>query len=111
MYQLPVSLTKRLRQLGIDEEEKERLIIKYSEEAKEYIALMLPNFNLSDKQVNILSEAYIQYQLFSYVELESLVEDKKNFLETVIEKIRENKENDSNLNIKENKNKKRIRVF
>lgn len=107
MYKLPIALSLRLRNLGISEEEEKDLILKYNEEALEYIALMLPNFKLTEKQESILTEAYIQYQLFAYVEIESLVRDKKIFLEEMIEKIKEN----NNQEKQEVERKLRIRVF
>lgn len=111
MYKLPKALILRLKSLAISDEEINGLIEKYELEAREYISLMLPNLFLTDIQKEILYNTYIQYQLFSYVELENLVQDKKIFLDDMITKILENEDKKMEEEKKESANSKRIRVF
>ena len=89
MLNLTPILKKRLLQYGLDESEIHNRIDEYVGETREYISLVLPNYKLTDGQIKIIMDNYVQYKLFSMLEMESFVEDKRLFLDNIINTIKE----------------------
>lgn len=89
MFNLTPILKKRLLQYGLDESEIQNRIDEYVGETREYISLVLPNYKLTDGQIKIIMDNYVQYKLFSMLEMESFVEDKRLFLDNIINTIKE----------------------
>ncbi|WP_068449154.1 hypothetical protein [Caviibacter abscessus] len=110
--ELPEALKLRLKDLGYTEVMIRENIEKYSKQAEQYIALRLGNsYILSDIQKEILIDNYIQYQLFAVVELDSLVEDKRIFLEHIFDEIKQNIDKTRQNKIEDNKRSRGIMVF
>lgn len=110
-YKLSDMLRLKLKKLGLSDQDIEMKIIEYEEEAVVFINMRLGAIQLEEKQVELLSNNYIQYQLFSFLEMESFVADKRDFLENLIEDIIKN-EKEKDINKKEkNRSNTRIKIF
>lgn len=118
MFKLQNILRHRLLQIGLTEEDILTQINEYKDEARDYLSLVLPDIIINESQKKILIDTYIQYKLFSMIEMDGIVEDKKEHLDMLVEKILEN-EKDKRRRQKELKelekdnklNTKRIMVF
>lgn len=85
MYKLPTVLKNRLLDYEFTEESINESIKKYKQETRDYLSLVLLDFSkITQAQLEILEDIYIQYKLFSVVEAEALVEDKKQALDEMI---------------------------
>ena len=107
-YELPQALEIRLNKLGYNDEKITEKITEYSEEARVYINLELEGFELKEEEIYLIKNNYIQYKLFSDVEMESLVEDKRIFIRELIVNIKKNK---LRLQNEEKEKPKRTKVF
>ena len=107
-YELPQALKIRLNKLGYNDEKITEKITEYSEEARVYINLELEGFELKEEETHLIKNNYIQYKLFSDVEMESLVEDKRIFIRELIANIKKNK---LRLQNEEREKAKRTKVF
>lgn len=115
MFKLQEVLKHRLYQLGLTDDDILNQITEYEQEARDYISLVLPNIKLTDGQLKVVIGAYVQYKLFSMVEMEGLVIDKKEYFDRIIDKIIENENNkiaqEKELKEVKTRNSKRIMVF
>lgn len=111
MYELSPILRDRLIGIGLTNDEIDRKIEEYRFQAREYFSLVLSDIELTENQLNILTENYIQYKLFSMIEMESLVEDKKATISELVDAIKENHRNMKVNEDNKKNNTKRIMVF
>lgn len=110
-YELSGMLKVRLVRLGMDETDISLKIEELKKQANAFIEMRLGEIVLTDKQKEILENNYIQYELFAQLEMENFTQDKRIFLDNLIEDIiRQDKEKKSKQ--QENRaNNARIRVY
>lgn len=107
-YELPQALKDQLELLGYTSQDIDKKIGKYSEEARTYIKGELEGFEITEDEICLIRNNYIQYKLFSDVEMESMVEDKRIFLKDFINSIKKNK---LRLQLEEKEKPRRIMVL
>lgn len=111
MFSLSPVLKKRLVQYGLSEDEIQSKIKEYIGETRDYVSLVLPNFILTDGQLKIITDNYVQYKLFSMLEMETFVEDKRIFLESIIESIKRDKKESAENIVNEKSQTRGLKVF
>lgn len=111
MYSLSPILKKRLIQYGLNEDEIQTKIKEYVGETRDYVSLVLPNFLLTEGQLKIITDNYVQYKLFSMLEMETFVEDKRIFLDSIIDSIKRDKKESMENNINQKAQNKGLMVF
>lgn len=111
MFSLSPILKRRLIQYGLSEQEIQNKIEEYVGETRDYVSLVLPNFILTDGQLKIITDNYVQYKLFSMLEMETFVEDKRIFLDSIIESIKRDKKESIENSISEKSHSKGLRVY
>ncbi|ACZ10733.1 Uncharacterised protein [Sebaldella termitidis] len=90
-YELPQALKDTLERLGYTSEEIDKRIENYSEESRTYVKAELEGFEMTEAEICLIRNNYIQYKLFADVEMDSMVEDKRIFLKDFINSIKKNK--------------------
>ena len=107
------ALNRRLEELGYTTNEINELIKKYEIQAQQYINLMLKDINikLEEGVTEILYENYIQFQLFSMVEMDDLVKDKKDFIDNTLKSIIDNYWNNKTKSLEISNKTRGIMVF
>ena len=98
----------QLENFEYTKEDIERKIKEYSEEARVYIKGELEGFEITEEEIHLIRNNYVQYKLFADVEMENLVADKRIFLKDFINSLKKNK-----LRIQEENQEKpkRMRVY
>lgn len=86
-FKLSKLLSLRLEKLGMTADDIEARIEVLKKQSIAFISMRLGDITLTEEQKEILSENYIQYQLFAQVELESFTQDKRIFLDNLIDDI------------------------
>ena len=92
-YELSEMLKVRLIRLGMNETDISLKIEELKKQANAFIEMRLGEIVLTEKQKEILGNNYIQYELFAQLEMESFTQDKRIFLDNLIDDIiRQDKE-------------------
>lgn len=110
-YALNKLLKIRLERLGMTETEINLKIDELKTQSEAFIKMRLGDIVLTSEQKEILENNYIQYELFAQLEMETFTQDKRIFLDNLIDDIiRQYK--DQREREKEDKSKSaRIRVY
>ncbi|WP_064610393.1 hypothetical protein [Streptobacillus moniliformis] len=112
--QLPNALVLRLKKYRYTTEDISINISTYENQGNDYLILQLGAelYNkLSIQQKELLIINYIQYQLFAMVEMESLVRDKKEFIDNIIDKLIQTNIYEKEQRNERNKQTRGIKVF
>ena len=106
-YELSEMLKVRLIRLGMNETDISFKIEELKKQANAFIEMRLGEIILTEKQKEILENNYIQYEIFAQLEMESFTQDKRIFLDNLIDDIiRQDKKQQE-----ERANNSRIRVY
>lgn len=110
-YELSEMLKVRLVRLGMNETDISLKIEELKKQANAFIEMRLGEIVLTGKQKEILENNYIQYEIFAQLEMESFTQDKRIFLDNLIDDIiRQDKEKRQKRQ-EERANNSRIRVY
>lgn len=110
-YELSEMLKVRLVRLGMNETDISLKIEELKKQANAFIEMRLGEIVLTEKQKEILENNYIQYEIFAQLEMESFTQDKRIFLDNLIDDIiRQDKEKRQKQQ-EERANNSRIRVY
>lgn len=110
-YELSEMLKVRLIRLGMNETDISLKIEELKKQANAFIEMRLGEIVLTEKQKEILENNYIQYEIFAQLEMENFTQDKRIFLDNLIDDIiRQDKEKRQKQQ-EERANNSRIRVY
>ncbi len=89
-YKLPLALQDNLESLGLSEEEIKANIEKHAQGSRVYFDAMLGGIKLTEDQVKLLRECYIQYKLFADVGMDESRESQRLFMNSFINGLKKN---------------------
>ncbi len=110
-YELSEMLKVRLIRLGMNETDISLKIEELKKQANAFIEMRLGDITLTEKQKEILENNYIQYELFAQLEMESFTQDKRIFLDNLIEDIIRQYKETKKEKQEDKANNSRIRVY